>query len=157
MSYHHVIARVGYEDEFQVLFIDRSADELKECFVKPYEKGQSFFSGNDLISPSDLRSIQIIRTDRTDEVERDEINRLDRERIDRLNDSNSEVFIISVGGGYKPQDIAEAGVDVTHDFIKGSPGFKAGKWESSKKALTWIASIVAIVVAAGVVKWLGWH
>ena len=77
-----------------------------ERFVKPYEKGNPFFSGNDLISPNDLRSVQIIRTERQNEVERDEINRKDRERIDRLNNSDSGVFFVSIGGGYEPQDIA---------------------------------------------------
>src|SRR5690554_839488 len=112
MSYYHVIAKVGSEDKRRVLFSDLSADELKERFVKPYEKGKAFFSGHDLISSSDLRYVQIIRTHRPDETERDEINRRDRERIDQLNDSSSGVFFMSIGGGYQPQDIAEAGVDI---------------------------------------------
>ena len=156
MNFHHVIAKVGTDDKPRVLFADLSVDELNERFVGPYEKGRAFFSGNDLISPADLRSVQIIRTDRSSETERDEINRKDRESIDRLNDSSSSVFFVSLGGGYEPQDIAEVGVDLTHDLIKGPPGFKAGKWEPSKKALAWIGGIVATVVAAGVVKWLGW-
>lgn len=156
MSFHHVIAKVGTNDKPRVLFADLSADALKEKFVRPYEKGQAFFSGNDLISPANLQSVQIIRTDRSEETERDEINRKDRENIDRLNNSSPGVFFVSVGGGYEPEDLAEVGVDVTHDFIKGPPGFKSGKWEPSKKALAWIGSIVATVVAAGVVKWLGW-
>lgn len=156
MSFHHVIAKVGSEDKPRVLFADLSSDALKEKFVRSYEKGQAFFSGNDLISPTSLLSVQIIRTDRPEETERDEINRKDRERIDCINNSSPGVFFVSIGGGYEPEDIAEAGEDVTHDFIKGPPGFKSGKWEPSKKALAWIGGIVATVVAAGVVKWLGW-
>ena len=156
MSFHHVIAKVGAEDKPRVLFADLSADGLKQKFVRPYEKGEAFFSGNDLISPTNLRSVQIIRTERLEETERDEINCKDRESIDRLNSSSPGVFFVSIGGGYEPGDITEVGVDVTHDFIKGPPGFKAGKWEPSKKALAWIGGIVATVVAAGVVKWLGW-
>lgn len=108
MSYHHVIAKVGTEEKSRELFTDLTVAELSERFVKPYEKGTSFFSGNNLISPNDLRSVQIIRTERKNEVERDEINRKDRERIDQLNNSSSSVFIVSVGRGYEPQDIAEA-------------------------------------------------
>ena len=156
MSFHHVIAKIGSEDKPRVLFTDLSADALKERFVKPYEKGQAFFAGNDLVAPSDLRSVQIIQTDRSDETERNEINRKDRESIDRLNDPSSGVFFLSLRGGYEPQDIADVGVDVTHDFIKGHPGFKAGKWEPSMKALAWIGGVVATVLAAGAVKWLGW-
>jgi hypothetical protein len=156
MPFHHVIAKVGPEDKPRVLFVDLSVAELKERFIGPYEKGRAFFSGNDLISPNALRSVQIIRTARHSETERDEINRKDRESIDRLNDSNSGVFFVSLGGGYDPQDIAEAGVDLTHDLIKGPPGFKAGTWDPSRRALAWVGGIVATVVAAGVVKWLGW-
>ncbi|KAA2285346.1 hypothetical protein [Arenimonas fontis] len=154
MSFHHVIAKVGAEDELRALFTDLSADELKERFIRPYEMGRAFFSGNDLIFPANLRSVQIIRTDRPSKVERDEINRMDRESIDRLNDSRSGVYFISLGRGYEPQDIAEVGLDVTQDLIKGPPGFRAGKWEPSKKALAWIGGIVATIVATGVVKWL---
>ncbi len=156
MSYYHVIAKVGAEERFCSLFTDINVEELRERFVKPYENGTSFFSGNALISPNDLRSIQIIRTERQNEVERDEINRKDRESIDRLNNSSSSVFIVSVGGGYEPQDIAEAGEDCTHTFIKGHPGFKARNWEPFIKVIAWVGGIVATVVAAGIVKWLGW-
>ena len=156
MPFHHVIAKIEPEDKPRVLFADLSATELKERFLAPYEKGQAFLSGHDLISPSALRSVQIIQTDRSSEAERDEINRRDRDRIDRLNDSSSGVFFLSLGGGYEPQDISEVGVDVTQDLIKGPPGFKSGTWESSKNVLAWVGGIVATIVAAGVVRWLGW-
>ena len=156
MSYHHVIARVGADDKCRVLFTDLAVEELGERFVRPYEKGHPFFSGNDLISPNDLRSIRIIRTERKNELEREEINRKDRERIDRLNNSDSGIFFLSVGGGYEPQDIADAGEDLTHTFIKGHPGYKARRWEPSVNVLAWGGGIVASVIAAGIVKWLGW-
>lgn len=156
MSFHHVIAKVGSENKARVLFADFSLDELRKCFVKPYEKGVKFFSGNDLISPYDLCSVQIIQTDRSDEIERDEINRKDRERIDQLNASSTNIFFLNIGVGYDPQDIVEVGVDLTQDFINGPPGFRAGKWESYKKVLAWLGGIVSTVVAAGLVKWLGW-
>ena len=156
MPYYHVIAKVGTEEKFHILFTDLTVEELSARFVKPYEQGTTFFSGNDLISPNDLRSVQIIRTERENEVERDEINRKDRESIDRLNNSSSGVCIVSVGGGYEPQDIADAGEDLTHPFIKGHPGFKTGRWEPSIKVIAWVGGIVATVAAAGIVKWFGW-
>ena len=94
MAYHHVIAKVGAEDKFRVLFIDLDVEDLDERFVKPYEMGTPFFSGNDLISPGDLRSIQIIKTERQNEIERDEINRKDREKIAEINNSDSGVFFL---------------------------------------------------------------
>jgi len=156
MPYHHVIAKTASRDEFRTLFSDLSAAALQERFITPYERGKSFFSGNDLVSPSDLRSVQIVRTQRPDQIERDEINRIDRAKIDKINSSSDSVFFVSIGGGYEPQDIVQAGEDVTHAFIKGPPGFKAGRWAPSMKALGWIAGIIATVVAAGLAKWLGW-
>lgn len=156
MTYHHVIAKVGAQDKFRCLFSDLSSEALHERFIKPYEKGHSFFSGNDLISPADLRSIQIILTTRTDQIERDEINRKDREHIDELNRSSDGIFIASIGGGYAPQDIAEVGKDLTHELIKGPPGYKQSHWALSQNAIGWISGIVASVLAAGLVKWFGW-
>jgi hypothetical protein len=156
MPYHHVIAKVAAEEKFRVLFTDLTVEELAERFVKPYEKGNPFFSGNDLISPNELRSVQIIRTERQNEVEREELNRKDREKFDRLNSSGSGIFVLTVAGGYDPQDIAEAGQDLTHTFIKGHPGYKAGRWEPSIKVIAWIGGIVAAVTTAGIIKWLGW-
>ncbi|NTU49728.1 MAG: hypothetical protein HGA87_02330 [Desulfobulbaceae bacterium] len=155
MPYHHVIAKLVSEDKFRCLFSDLSVLELRQNFVAPYEGGKSFFVGNDLISPLDLRSIQIVCTESPDQIERDEINRVSRERINEINRS-SGIFIVSIGGGYAPQDIAHAGEDVTHTFIKGPPGFKAGQLAHSVKVLKWIGGIIAAVIAAGIAKWLDW-
>ena len=156
MAYHHVIAKVGQSEKFRVLFADLSLPDLKKRFIAPYERGTSFFSGNDLVAPSDLRSVQVVRTDRADQEERERINNESRARIDKINRESTWAVFISPGSGYDPEDIAEAGEDITHSVIKGPPGFRAGKWSTSAKVLAWVASIVAVVVAAGVVKWLGW-
>jgi hypothetical protein len=113
MTYHHDIAKIGAQDKFRCLFSDLSSEALHESFIKPYEKDQSFFSSNDLISPADLRSIQIVQTTRTGQVERDEINRKDRAHLDELNRSSNGIFIANISGGYAPQDVAEVGKDLT--------------------------------------------
>lgn len=156
MAYHHVIAKIGSEEKLRILFSDLSVEELSERFIKPYEKDTSFFSENCLISPKELQSVQIVRTERPDAMERDEINRKDLESIDRFNDSSSDVHFVSIGGGYQPQDISEVGEDLTHSFIHGPPGFRARRWEPPLKAVGWVAGIIATVAAAGIVKWLGW-
>lgn len=156
MAYYHLIAKVGSEERCRELFTDLTEKELTDCFVRYYEKGDSFFSGNNLISPYDLRSINIIRTLRKNEVEWDEINRNYCERINRLNNPDDGLFVIDLGRGYEPQDIADAGEDLTHTFIKGSPGFKAGRWKPWQKVFAWVAGIVATIIAAGIIKWLGW-
>ena len=155
ISYHHVIAKTASHDEFQTLFSDLSATTLQESFITPYERGTSFFSRNDLISPNDLRSVQIVRTKQLDQIERDEINRKDRAKIDEINRSGGGLLFLSIAGGYEPRDIAQAGEDVTHIFIKGPPGFKASRWTPSMKVLGWIAGIFATVFATWLTKWLG--
>lgn len=156
MAYHHVIAKVGQSDKFRILFADLSLADLKELFITPYERGRSFFSGNDLVAPSDLRSVQVVRTERTEQKERERINNESLAQIDKINRESDSVVFISPGSGYDPEDIAEAGEDITHSVIKGPPGFRAGKWSTPAKVLAWVAGIVAVVIAAGVIKWLGW-
>lgn len=156
MAYHHVIAKVGQNDKFCVLFADLSLAELKKRFIAPYERGISFFSGNDLVTPTDLRSVQVVKTERTEQEEREHINKESCAQIDKINRESTGMVIISAGSGYDPEDIVEAGEDITHSVIKGPPGFRAGKWGTSTKVLAWVAGIVAVVVAAGVIKWLGW-
>ena len=155
MSFYHVIAKTDPEGKFRCLFSDLTEDSLKEKFIKPYERGITFFSGNDLFSPSDLISVKIVQTQRTEQIERNEIYLKDREHIDEIN-RTSELIFVNIGRGYEPEDIAQAGEDVTHTFLKGPPGFKPGKFSTSAKVLGWIASIIATIVAAGAIKWLGW-
>jgi len=156
MAYHHVIAKVGQNDKFCVLFADLSLADLKKRFIAPYERGISFFSGNDLVAPAELRSVHVVKTERAEQEDRERINNESRAVIDKINRESAWAVIISPGSGYDPEDIAEAGEDITHSVIKGPPGYRAGKWGNSTKVLAWVAGIVAVVVAAGVIKWLGW-
>ncbi|WON75340.1 hypothetical protein [Nitrosospira sp. Is2] len=67
-----------------------------------------------------------------------------------------DLVFISPGSGYNAEDIAEAGEDMTHSFIKGPPGFKAGRFVFSAKIFSWITEVLAAVVGARIAKWLGW-
>lgn len=156
MAYHHVIAKVGQDGKFRVLFADLSLAELEKRFIAPYARGDSFFSGNDLVAPNDLRSVRVVRTERPEQEERERINNESLAQIDKINRESKGMVFISPGSGYDPEDIAEAGEDITHSVIKGPPGFRAGKWRTSTKILAWVAGIVAAVAAAGVIRWLGW-
>lgn len=153
MSFFQIIAKVGKDEAHRSLFTDLSADELKLRFINPYEKGTPFFCGNDLIAPIDLRTIQIIRTEQVDKVERDEMNHKDLESIRQINNSRTGSVFLSPGRGYQPKDIAEAGADVTHTYLKGPPGFKSHWWESRKKEIAWILGI--LVSLGGIGKLLG--
>lgn len=156
MPYHHVIAKLAGAEKGLCLFSDLSTSELKRRFIVCYEKGESFFSGNDLISPADLRSVQIVRTAHPEAEEREAINRQSLAQIDEMNRSGSDLFFLSLGSGYEPADIALAGEDVTRSFISGPPGTRAYRSANMRRIVGWVGTIVATVLAAGVVKWLGW-
>jgi hypothetical protein len=156
MSYYHVIAKVHPQDRYRCLFSDLSVAELKAQFLRHYELGKPFFSGNDLISPADLKSVHVVRTNRMEETERDEINRANKARIDELNRSSEHLVFLNFGGGYEPEDILEAGEDVTHSLIGGPPGYKTGSHAVPSKVLGWMVGILATVFAAGLIKWFGW-
>lgn len=161
MAFHHVLATLGREEKVRMLFADLTSEELAQRFIKPYEQGKSFFAGNELISPYDLRSIHIIRTQRSDKAERDDINRKEREAIDRFNMSGSGLVVISAGAGDEPREIAGVGEDLTHTLIKGPPGFRAKRWQGVPGAFKsmWgiVATIIGTVVSAGIVWWLKWR
>lgn len=156
MTYHHVIARVGDEAKSRVLFEDLSAKDLRKHFLKPYWKGKQFYSGSDLISPGDLRSLKIIQTNRTGDEERSEINRKDLRSIDRHNRSSPGVVFISVGRGFDPDDIAGIGFDVTAKLTKGPPGGRVGLFGVPWAVVGWGGGILGAVIAGGILKWLGW-
>ena len=151
MAFHHVIATLGTDRQVRVLFADLTLEELAKQFINPYEQGKPFFAGHELISPHELRSIHIIRTRSPDRTERDEINRKDRERNDRLNARGSGLVLISGGAGHAPEDIAEVGEDITHSVIKGPPGYRANQWQPAVIAFRSVWGIVATVIAAGLI------
>lgn len=135
MAYHHVIAKAGQSNKFCILFTDLSLADLKKRFIAPYERGRSFFSGNDLIAPGDLRSVQVVRTQYTEQEERERINSESLAQIHKLNRESKGIVFIGPGSSHSPEDIAEAGEDVTHSVIKGPPGFRASKWGTPEKLM----------------------
>lgn len=156
MPYFHVIGKLNYSDEARVLFSDLSQEDLKRDFIKPYERGSTFFSGSELIDSRTITQIRIIETPRVEALEREEINRADLKSIDEMNRQSSGVVLLSLGAGYEPEDIAEAGEDVSRQFIKGAPGFKRGFASHITPMFGWMAGIISAVIASGISKWLGW-
>lgn len=161
MAFHHVLVFLGPEKKPRMLFADLTSRELATRFITPYEQGRPFFVGNELISPHDLRAIHIIRTQRSDKTEREEINRKDREGIDRINASGSRLVVIGAGAGNEPEDITGAGEDITHTLIKGPPGYRANRWRTTIGVLksVWgiVAAVISTVLAAGIMWYLNWR
>jgi len=138
-------------------------------FLVPYEQGRDFLSGNNVVRVRDMSSVQIITTNRDATTEREAIQKRSWAEIDKINRQSESVVFISTGRGYDPEDIAEAGVDVTATYIKGPPGHAQEILRSmpsdmaptsnasiASRLLPWLATIAGGLVVAGAAKWLGW-
>lgn len=154
MEFFHVLAVVG-GGKVRVLFSDLSLGELKKQFVTPYKKGEIFFAGHELVTPSELKEVRVIKSSDREDVIRENLNREDRKRIDEINRDSRHCMFIGPGGGFEPGDLAGGGLDVTRDFIVRGPGSR-DILGASKVSLGWIMGIVASVLSAGLAKWVGW-
>lgn len=125
MAYFHVIVKVRASDDFISLFDDLTVDDLRAKFLVPYENGTSVFSASSILPVSEISAVKIIETNRDSRTERESIYRRNRESIDEMNRRDDGVYILSGGFGYSPEDIEEAGLDVTSIYIKRGPGTTA--------------------------------
>lgn len=136
---------------YHALLTDLSADDIRKKFVRPYLKGQHILCGNNQIDVFGITKLLIICTEENSKNARKKINEESLRRIDELN-AQGGPMLISAGSGYNAEDIREAGVDVTSEFITGSVG--------SKKSLPWYVNLIITVagglLVAGIVWWLGW-
>jgi hypothetical protein len=153
-KFYHVLGAIG-DRKTEVLFSDLTAKELRKQFVVPYKRGRTFFAGTSVVAQAELRKVRIIETPLKEAEAREQINHDSLADITALN-RTSGLFIISPGQGYAPEDIAEAGADVTRTFLCGGPGSSTGLLGLSKNAAGWVLGIVASVLAARLAKWLGW-
>ncbi len=153
-KFYHVLGAVG-DGKVKMLFSDLSAIELEKEFVTPYRRNKTFFSGSQIVNPSELRAVQIIETTMREDDARQRINQKSLAQIEEIN-RTSGVMIISPGQGYEPEDLVEAGKDVTRTYLTGGPGSSTRIWGLSKTVVGWTLGIVAGVIATGLAKWLGW-
>jgi hypothetical protein len=153
-KFYHVLGAIG-DCKTEVLFSDLTAKELRKQFVVPYIRGCAFFAGTSVVFSSELRKVRIIETPMKEAEAREQINRDSLADIAEMNHTG-DLFIISPGQGYEPDDIAEAGADVTCTFLHGGPGSSNGMLGLSKNAAGCLLGIGGSVLAAGLVKWLGW-
>lgn len=153
-KFYQVLGAIG-DRKTEVLFSDLTAKELHKQFVGPYRGGKTFFAGTSVVAPAELRKVRIIETPVKVAEARDRLNRDSLADIAETN-RTSGLLIISPGQGYEPEDVAEAGTDVTRTFLRGGPGSSSGLLGLSKKALGWLLGIIASVLAAGLAKSFGW-
>lgn len=153
-KFYHVIGAVG-DQKAEMLFSDLTLKELISDFVKPYSRGKTFFFGARVVAPSALRLVRIVETAMPEADAREQINHDDFAQITEIN-RTSGFTIISPGRGYEPDDLVEAGTDVTRIYLRDGPGSSIGLLGLSKHAIVWTLGIVAAVIATGAAKWLGW-
>lgn len=153
-KFYHVIGAMG-DREVEMLFSDLTLKRLMREFIGPYRRGETFFAGTRVVDPSELRSVRIVETAVPEASARGKINREDLAHIVEIN-RTSGFTIISPGRGYEPDDLVEAGSDVTRAYLRGGPGSSDGLLGLSKQAIGWTLGIVAAVAATGAAKWLGW-
>ena len=154
MPYFHVVAELDDAPNKPVaIFIDLSRTELQNQFITPYERGTDLVSKNAIFPIQRLRKLHVIQTQERSEQELLEVQRKSREANDARN-RDSPVLFLSVGSGYEPEDIVEAGTDITQAVVNGPPGSKPG--EQVFKALLnngWVVGIGGGMVVA-VLVWL---
>jgi hypothetical protein len=153
-KFYQVLAAIG-DRKPEMLFSDLTLEQLNKEFVKPYMRGQTFFARPSIINPSELSRIQIIETPVKEAEARDKVSQDNVAEIAEFN-RTSEIMTFSIGRGYDPEDIVEAGVDVTPTYIRGGPGSSKSLLGLSKSAAIWVLGIVTTVLTAGLIKFLGW-
>jgi hypothetical protein len=153
-KFYHVIGAVD-DRKAKMLFSDLTLKDLISDFVRPYERGEKFFAGGRVVAPSELRLVRIVETAVPESDARGKINQDDLASIAEINRTLGFI-IISPGRGYEPDDLVEAGTDVTRTYLRGGPGSSVGLLGLSKQAIGWTLGIVAAVIATGAAKWLGW-
>jgi hypothetical protein len=155
--YYHVIVKLNDAPDKRVcLFSDLSENQLKKQFVRPYKRGIPILADGNVINTMAIRTTTIKRTVKTSEEERKTIQEESARKIEKFNRESRRAFILSFGHGYAPADIAEAGEDVSSRYIMGPPGGKSGGIVQAAINHPWISAIATAVIAAGIVKALGW-
>ena len=120
MSYYHVLVTFTDSPEnTQCVLDDLSEQELKTKFVRLYKKGKDILCDKDLVRIENIKSVQIISTNKKNEDELSIIQEESFKKIQELNRQSDSIAIISLGYGYNSEDIAYVGKDVTSQYIIG--------------------------------------
>ena len=123
MAYYHVLIKTkDTPANFRCLLSDLTRCELKKKFVKPYNLGRCILISTDTLDTKAIVSTRIVETDQTSEIELAKIQRRSQQEIADWNSQPDAPTLICLGRGYAPEDIEEAGKDVTDQFIHSPPG-----------------------------------
>jgi hypothetical protein len=157
MTYYHVLLKLrDASDKVRCVFSDLTAKELEDKFLTPYRRGQRTLAGAEVIDTMAITSTQIVETNRLSDVERREIQEKSGREIEEINRSSDSIVLISIGRGHEPEDIEEAGTDVTASFIHAPPGQGQSNPAIEMFNNPWLVAVAGGVVVAAITAWLGW-
>ena len=157
MAFHHVLLTLNEApSKPRCVLSDLSAEQLEKQFLFPYRKGKNILCGNQVIHVTNIKSVQIIRTEKTSELELAVIQDRSFKEMQEFNRRSDSFIIISPGRGYDAEDIVEAGEHITSQHIIGTPGH--GTSSSLLKLLNnqWVVAIGTGLIVAALVWWFGW-
>lgn len=157
MAYYHVLVKFKDQPEKVLcIFADLSAKELDLKFLQPYRKGQTTLSGSRVVDVNNIILTQIIETEKQSDLELKEIQAKSRNEIEQFNQNSGSVYLLSLGRGYDAEDIAEAGNDVTSNFISAPPGHRNSRVLATVFNNQWVVAVLGGIVVAGIAAWFGW-
>lgn len=157
MTYYHVLVELrDTPKRVRCIFSDLTAKELEGKFLKPYRRGQRMLVETEVIDTMAITSTRIIETCRVSDVELQEIQQKSRREIDDINRHSDSIVFIGVGRGYAPEDIEEAGAEVTECFINSPPGQSRSDLAARLLNHPWVVGIAGGVIVAGIAAWFGW-
>lgn len=156
MSFYHVlITFFDSPNKPRCVLTDLSEHQLKARFVTSYRKGKDILCGTEVVRIGDIKSVQIICTGKKIEEELLAIQKQSLIENQEFNSQSHSVIIISPGYGYEQEDIVEAGVDVTSQYITGVPGHASGGFVELFNN-QWVVAVGAGLIVAAFVWWFGW-
>lgn len=158
MAYYQVLVAVEQNpDDLRQVFTDLGENDLKPKLVGPHNNGTSLICGNAITPVPQIRKIQIVRTVRSDEVERADLHAQSVREVDQFNRESDSVVLTSAGRGYDPQDILEAGEDVTAKYLSGHPGRPLGVRSQEVHWQPWVVTVAGGLVVAYFIWRFGWN
>lgn len=128
--------------------------ELRKQFMGPYRRGATILCGREVVDLAQVKTVTIIRTQRSRDEELEDLQEKSRRRVDDFNRGSQSVVLISPGHGYDADDIVEAGEDVTADYISGPPG--GPTLFGSMVNHPWTLTVLGGLIVPALVWWLGW-
>jgi len=158
MPYFHVLLILqNSSGRVRSVFADLLETDLKKRFLAKYQSGTTLLSGNEVIDTRQINKVTIIRTQRTSAEELKTIQDRSYATVQEVNRSQDSVVLISAGHGYDPEDIVEAGEDVTATYISSPPG--EGRWSFMEAVInhSWVSAILTGLIVAGLATYFEWN